>query len=71
MHEHTACAVQFGVKDAFNFRSSVRRPGSTGIARDPHIAWGFYINDSLRSLITTGQGQPNQSEEENREKASL
>jgi Activator of Hsp90 ATPase homolog 1-like protein len=21
-------------------------------------AWGFYINDSLRSLITTGQGQP-------------
>ena len=33
-------------------------------------AWGFYINDSLRSLITTGQGQPNQTEEENREKAS-
>ena len=23
-------------------------------------AWGFYINDSLRSLITTGKGQPNQ-----------
>jgi hypothetical protein len=22
-------------------------------------AWGFYINDSLRSLITTGKGQPN------------
>jgi hypothetical protein len=22
-------------------------------------AWGFYINDSLRSLITTGEGQPN------------
>ncbi len=21
-------------------------------------AWGFYINDSLRSLITTGKGQP-------------
>jgi NAD(P)-dependent dehydrogenase (short-subunit alcohol dehydrogenase family) len=26
-------------------------------------AWGFYINDSLRSLITTGKGQPNQTEE--------
>ncbi|HXW00868.1 MAG TPA: YciI family protein, partial [Anaerolineae bacterium] len=25
-------------------------------------AWGFYINDSLRSLITTGKGQPNQKE---------
>ena len=22
-------------------------------------AWGFYINDSLRRLIATGQGQPN------------
>jgi hypothetical protein len=22
-------------------------------------AWGFYINDSLRNLITTGKGQPN------------
>jgi hypothetical protein len=22
-------------------------------------AWGFYINDSLRSLITTGKGEPN------------
>src|SRR6185437_7997687 len=22
-------------------------------------AWGFYINSSLRSLITTGTGQPN------------
>jgi hypothetical protein len=22
-------------------------------------AWGFYINDSLRSLITTGKGDPN------------
>ena len=22
-------------------------------------AWGFYVNESLRSLITTGQGQPN------------
>ena len=21
-------------------------------------AWGFYVNDSLRSLITTGKGQP-------------
>jgi uncharacterized protein YndB with AHSA1/START domain len=30
-------------------------------------AWGFYINDSLRSLITTGQGQPNQTEDGSRE----
>jgi hypothetical protein len=25
-------------------------------------AWGSYINDSLRSLITTGKGKPNQKE---------
>jgi hypothetical protein len=25
-------------------------------------AWGFYINDSLRSLITTGKGDPNQKD---------
>jgi len=25
-------------------------------------AWGFYINDSLRSLITTGNGDPNPKE---------
>lgn len=25
-------------------------------------AWGFYINDSLRSLITKGRGQPNPKE---------
>jgi uncharacterized protein YndB with AHSA1/START domain len=25
-------------------------------------AWGSYINDSLRSLITTGKGQPNTKE---------
>jgi uncharacterized protein YndB with AHSA1/START domain len=25
-------------------------------------AWGFYINDSLRSLIATGRGQPNPEE---------
>lgn len=25
-------------------------------------AWGFYINDSLRSLITKGKGQPNPKE---------
>jgi hypothetical protein len=25
-------------------------------------AWGFYINGSLRSLITTGKGEPNQKE---------
>jgi len=28
-------------------------------------AWGFYINDSLRSLITTGKGQPNEKEDQN------
>ncbi len=26
-------------------------------------AWGFYVNDSLRSLITTGKGQPNPKEQ--------
>jgi len=26
-------------------------------------AWGFYINESLRSLITTGKGDPNPEEE--------
>jgi uncharacterized protein YndB with AHSA1/START domain len=25
-------------------------------------AWGFYIHDSLRNLIATGKGQPNQTE---------
>ncbi len=25
-------------------------------------AWGFYINDSLRSLITTGKGKPDRKE---------
>jgi uncharacterized protein YndB with AHSA1/START domain len=25
-------------------------------------AWGYYINESLRSLITTGQGDPNEKE---------
>jgi hypothetical protein len=25
-------------------------------------AWGFYINDSLKRLITTGKGQPNSDE---------
>lgn len=25
-------------------------------------AWGFYINESLRSLITTGKGDPNDGE---------
>ncbi len=25
-------------------------------------AWGFYVNDSLRGLIATGNGQPNQTE---------
>jgi hypothetical protein len=26
-------------------------------------AWGFYINNSLKNLITTGQGEPNAKEE--------
>jgi uncharacterized protein YndB with AHSA1/START domain len=26
-------------------------------------AWGIYINGSLRNLITTGKGQPNQNEQ--------
>jgi hypothetical protein len=26
-------------------------------------AWGFYINGSLRSLITTGKGEPNEAEQ--------
>lgn len=26
-------------------------------------AWGFYINNSLRHLITTGQGEPNSKEQ--------
>lgn len=25
-------------------------------------AWGYYVNDSLRNLITTGKGQPNEKE---------
>jgi len=25
-------------------------------------AWGFYINESLRGLITTGKGEPNEKE---------
>ena len=25
-------------------------------------AWGFYINESLRNLITTGKGDPNEKE---------
>ena len=34
-------------------------------------AWGFYINGSLRSLIATGEGRPNQKEEGDLAKASL
>jgi hypothetical protein len=35
-------------------------------------AWGFYINGSLRSLITKGKGEPNQKEERKKgKKASL
>jgi hypothetical protein len=33
-------------------------------------AWGFYIKDSLRSLITTGEGQPNKKEAAVAEKVS-
>jgi hypothetical protein len=29
-------------------------------------AWSFYINTSLRNLITTGAGQPNQQEQASR-----
>ena len=34
-------------------------------------AWGSYINGSLRSLITTGKGKPNQKEKGDGEKAPL
>ncbi len=34
-------------------------------------AWGSYINGSLRSLITTDKGKPNQKEKGDGEKASL
>ena len=30
--------------------------------RDCAGAWGFYVNDSLRGLITTGKGDPNAKE---------
>jgi len=33
-------------------------------------AWGYYIDESLRSLITTGEGQPARKEEEVAEKVS-
>jgi Activator of Hsp90 ATPase homolog 1-like protein len=33
-------------------------------------AWGSYINGSLRSLITTGRGRPNQKETKDGENAS-
>jgi hypothetical protein len=33
--------------------------------------WGSYVNGSLRSLITTGRGQPNQKEKGDGERASL
>ncbi len=34
-------------------------------------AWGFYINSSLRNLITTGKGDPNPKEELDEAKASV
>jgi hypothetical protein len=33
-------------------------------------AWGFYINESLLSLITSGEGQPNKKEADVAEKVS-
>jgi uncharacterized protein YndB with AHSA1/START domain len=33
-------------------------------------AWGFHINDSLRNLITTGEGKPNKKESGTGKKAS-
>ena len=33
-------------------------------------AWGFYINSSLRNLITTGKGDPNPQETDDEERAS-
>jgi hypothetical protein len=34
-------------------------------------AWGSYMNGSLRTLITTGKGQPNPKEKGGGKKASL
>jgi hypothetical protein len=34
-------------------------------------AWGSYINGSLRSLIATGKGQPNQKEKGNGKRAEV
>jgi len=34
-------------------------------------AWGSYINGSLRSLITTGEGKPNLKEKGDGDKASM
>jgi Activator of Hsp90 ATPase homolog 1-like protein len=34
-------------------------------------AWGFYVNRSLRSLITTGKGEPNQKEKGKGRKRAL
>jgi hypothetical protein len=34
-------------------------------------AWGFYINNSLKSLITTGAGHPNKKETADEAKASV
>jgi hypothetical protein len=31
-------------------------------------AWGFYINNSLKSLITTSKGEPNKKEKDKKEK---
>ena len=34
-------------------------------------AWSFYIHESLRSLITTGKGQPSPKDEDEENMASL
>jgi len=34
-------------------------------------AWGFYINSSLRGLITAGTGQPNPTEDRDRDEAAV
>ena len=33
-------------------------------------AWGFYVNESLRNLITTGKGQPNEKQKAPRKVAA-
>jgi hypothetical protein len=58
----------------------IRRKGAQTEVRFTHVglipdfecfdscsdAWGFYINSSLRDLITTGKGHPNESDNESK-----